>query len=65
MLPYSSQITEQASLTFRLPYLEYDFLIANLVRLNSFVLRISKTSQEHTCKVECYVSKLAGTHAPL
>ena len=42
MLPYSGQITEQASLTFRLPYLEYDFLIANLLRLNSFVLKISK-----------------------
>ena len=31
MLPYSAQITERASLAFRLPYLEYDFMIANLV----------------------------------
>ena len=28
---YFAQITERASLTFRLPYLEYDIMIANLV----------------------------------
>ena len=33
MLPYSSQTAEKASF-FRLPYLNYDFMIANLVRLN-------------------------------
>ena len=33
MLLYTSQITEKASF-FRLPYLEYDFVIADIVRLN-------------------------------
>ena len=46
MLPYTSQIAEEAF--FWLPYLEYDFMVANLVRLNLVVLEISKTSQEYT-----------------
>ena len=33
MLPYTSQIAEEASF-FQLPYLEHDFMITNLVRLN-------------------------------
>ena len=28
-------------------YLEYDFMIANIVRLNLAVLKISETSHEH------------------
>ena len=48
MLPYTSQIAEEVSF-FRLPYLEYDFVIANLVNLNLAILKISDTSQEHTC----------------
>ena len=31
-----------------LPYLEYDFMVANLVRLNLAVLKISEASQDHT-----------------
>ena len=58
MLPYTPQITEEASF-FRLSYLEYDFMIANLVRLNLAVLEISETSQE------CYVSKVASIHSPI
>ena len=42
-----SQIAEEASF-FRLPYLEYDFMIATLVRLSLGVLKILETSQEHT-----------------
>ena len=41
MLPYTTQIA------FLVPYLEYDFMIAKLVRLNVAVLKISETSQEH------------------
>ena len=40
MLPYASQIAEEVSF-FWLPYLEYHFIIANLVRLNLAVLKIS------------------------
>ena len=40
MLPYTSQIAEEAPF-FRLLYLEYDFMIANLVKLN---LAVPKTS---------------------
>ena len=40
MLPYTSQIAKEVSF-FRLPYLEYHFIIANLVRLNLAVLKIS------------------------
>ena len=36
------------SFFFSVPYLEYDFMIANIVRLNLTVLKISKMSQEHT-----------------
>ena len=36
------------SFFFSVPYLEYDFMIANIVRLKLAVLRISETSQEHT-----------------
>ena len=47
MLPCTLQIAEEASF-FQLHYLEYDFMIANLVRLNLTVPKISETSQEHT-----------------
>ena len=54
MLPYTSQIAEKASF-FRLPSLEYDFMIANIILLNLAVLKISETSQEHTNGGElCY-----------
>ena len=33
MRPYISQIAQEASF-FELPYLEHDFMITNLVRLN-------------------------------
>ena len=33
---------------FRLPYLEYNFMIANLVRPNLAVLKTSETTQGHT-----------------
>ena len=39
MIPYTSQITEEASF-FRLSYLEYNFMIANLVTLNLAILKI-------------------------
>ena len=42
MIPYTSQITEEASF-FRLSYLEYDFMIANLVTLNLAILKILET----------------------
>ena len=38
MLPYASQIAEEASF-FQLPYLEHDFVLANLVRLNLIFLK--------------------------
>ena len=44
-LPYTSQIAEK-SFFFRLPYLQYDFMIANIVRLNLAVLKMSETSHE-------------------
>ena len=43
MLPYTSQIVEKAYF-FRLPHLKYDFMIANIVKLNLAVLKISETS---------------------
>ena len=39
MIPYTSQITEEAS-CFRLSYLEYDFMIANLVTLNLAIMKL-------------------------
>ena len=42
MIPYTSQITEEASF-FPLSYLEYDFMIANLVTLNLAILKILET----------------------
>ena len=42
MLSYTPQII------FRLPFSEYDFMIAKLVRLNLAVLKISEKSQEHS-----------------
>ena len=47
MRPCTTQIAEKAFF-FSVPYLEYDFMIANIVRLKLAVLRISETSQEHT-----------------
>ena len=47
MLPYTTQITEEASIC-RLFYVEYKFMIANLVRLNLALMKISEMSQEHT-----------------
>ena len=47
MLPCTLQIAEEASF-FQLHYLEYDFMIAHLVRLNLTVPKISETSKEHT-----------------
>ena len=44
----TSQIAEGISFFFRLLYFEYDFMIANLVRLNFAVMKISETSQKHT-----------------
>ena len=38
MLPYASQIAEEASF-FQLPYLVHDFMLANLVRLNLIFLK--------------------------
>ena len=43
----TSQIAE-GIFFFRLLYFEYDFMIANLVRLNFAVMKISETSQKHT-----------------
>ena len=39
MFQYTSQIVEESSV-FRLLFLEYDFMIVNLVRLNIAVLKI-------------------------
>ena len=63
MFPFTSQIAEEASF-FRLPYLKYDFMIANLVRLNLAVFKILETSQDIP-SVKCYVSKFAGIHSPI
>ena len=42
MLPYTSKIAKEVSFFFFwLPYLEYHFIIGNLVRLNLAVLKIS------------------------
>ena len=46
MLPHTSQIAEKASF-YSVPYLEYDFMIASIVRLSLAVLKISETSKEH------------------
>ena len=46
MLPYISQIAEKASF-FSVLYLGYHFIIANTIRLNLAVPKISKASQEH------------------
>ena len=46
MPPYNSQITEEAS--FVSVNLEYDFMMANLVRLNLAILKKSETFQEYT-----------------
>ena len=61
MLLYTSQITEKASF-FRLPYLEYDFVIADIVRLNLAVLKYERP-RRNTPVVECYISKVAGIHS--
>ena len=34
---------------FQLPNLEYDFMTADLARLNLAILKTLETSQEHTC----------------
>ena len=41
-------INHRKRFTFSFPYLQYDFMIANIVRLNLAVLKISETSQEYT-----------------
>ena len=46
MLPHTSQIAEKTSF-YSVPYLEYDFMIASIVRLSLAVLKISETSKEH------------------
>ena len=46
MLPHTSQIAQKAS--FFSVTLLYDFMIANIIRLNETVVKISETSQEHT-----------------
>ena len=50
---YTSVIAEKASF-LSLPYLEYHFMIANIVRLNLAVLKISETYR-NTPVVESYV----------
>ena len=40
MLPYTSQIAKEVSF-FWLPYFKYHFIIANLVKLNLAVLKVS------------------------
>ena len=49
---------------FRLPYLEYDFMIANIVRLNLAVLKYRRRPRNIPV-VEYYVSKVAGIHSPI
>ena len=44
MLPYTSQIAA----FLQLPYLQYCFMIANLVRLNLAIRKKSETFQEYT-----------------
>ena len=41
--------SQKKLLFFQLPNLEYDFMIADLARLNLAILKTSETSQEHTC----------------
>ena len=41
MLLYTSQIAKEVSFFFRSPYLECHFIIANLVRLNLAVSKVS------------------------
>ena len=60
---YTSQITEKASF-FRLPYLEYDFVIADIVRLNLAVLKYGRRPRNIPV-VECYISKVSGIHSPV
>ena len=60
-IPHKSQ---KKLLFFRLPYLQYNFMTANLVRLNLAVLKISETSRNAPV-VECYVCKIAGIHSPI
>ena len=60
---YTSQIAENASF-FRLPFLEYDFMIANIVRLNLAVLKYRRRPRNITV-VEYYVSKVSGIHSPI
>ena len=46
----STYITNcRRSFFFQLPNLGYDFMIADLARLNLAILKTSETSQEHTC----------------
>ena len=61
MLPYTSYFAGKASF-YSVPYLEYDFMIPHIARLNLAVMKISETSQEIPV-VECYVSKVAGIHS--
>ena len=49
---------EQTSF-FRLPYLEYNSMMANMVKLNLAVLKISETSQEDTR------GGVLGIHSPI
>ena len=59
ILLYTSQVADEV----RLPYLEYDFVIAYQGRLNLTVRKISATLQEIPV-VECYVSKVVGINSP-
>ena len=61
MLPYTSYFAGKASF-YSVPYLEYDFMIPHIARLNLAGMKISETSQEIPV-VECYVSKVAGIHS--
>ena len=63
MLPYTSQIAEKASF-FSVPYLGYHFIIANTIRLNLAVPKISRHLRNIPV-VECYVSKVEGIHTPI
>ena len=63
MLPYTSQIVEKAYF-FRLPYLKYDFMIANIVKLNLLFWKYQRRPRNIPV-VEGYVSKVAGIHSPI
>ena len=41
-------INRRKSFFFSVPYLEYDFMIDNIARLNLAVMKILETFQEHT-----------------